>query len=160
MVIVLVGVTGSGKSSVGKRLAAQLGWTFIEGDDFHPPANIEKLKQGTPLTDADRRPWLEAIKEAICKRLSQGESAVIACSALKESYRDILRISSEVKFVYLKASVSLIEARLQKRRHHFMNPALIASQFDTLEEPKKALRIDAGLPLREIVKVIRNGLAV
>jgi gluconokinase len=157
---VLVGVTGSGKSSVGQLLAAQLGWRLIEADDFHPQTNIEKLTQGVPLTDADRIPWLEIVKEAILKVLSQGENAVIACSALKKSYRDMLRISSEVKFVYLKANVPLIQARLQKRRHHFMNPALITSQFDTLDEPKRALRIDAGLPLHEIVERIRNGLGI
>lgn len=160
MVIVLVGVTGCGKSSVGKQLAAQLGWIFLEGDDFHPPAKLEKLRRGVPLTDGDRMPWLKAIREMIRNKVNQRENAVIACSALKKSYRRMLQISSEVKFVYLRASIPLIAARLKKRRNHFMNPALIRSQFDTLEEPNNALWIDAGLPLGEIAKLIKNGLVV
>lgn len=160
MLIVLIGVMGCGKSSVGKLLAAQLGWIFLEGDDFHLPANIEKLRRGVPLTDGDRIPWLKAIQEVIRNKVNQRENAVIACSALKKSYRRMLQISSEVKFVYLKASIPLIEARLKRRRNHFMNPALIRSQFDTLEDPKKALWIDAGLPLGEIAKLIRNELVV
>jgi gluconokinase len=160
MVIVLLGVTGSGKSTVGRLLAAQLGWKFIEADDLHPPANVEKMRRGVALTDGDRMPWLQRVRTAILKTLTAGESAVIACSALKKTYRDLLRISSEVQFVYLKANASLIEARLQSRRHHFMNPVLIPSQFDTLEEPKNALWIDAGLPAHEAVKLIRNGLEI
>ena len=160
MVIVLLGVTGSGKSTLGKVLAAELVWRFIEGDDFHPAANVEKMRRGVALTDSDRTPWLQNVRTAIAEVLAQGESAVVACSALKKSYRDVLRISSDVKFVYLKASMALIEARLQKRGRHFMNPVLIPSQFDTLEEPKKALRVDAGLPLREAVAQIRRALEV
>lgn len=159
MVIVLVGVAGCGKSTVGRQLAAQLGWKFVEGDDFHPPANVEKLRRGVPLSNGDRIPWLKAIREVICKQIKQREDAVIACSALRESYRRILQISSKVKFVYLKASVPLIEARLKKRRH-FMNPSLIQSQFDTLEEPEKALSIDAALPPGKITQLIRDGLVI
>jgi gluconokinase len=155
-VIVMVGVMGSGKSTVGKLLARQLGWRFIEGDDFHPPSNIQKIRSGVALTDSDRLPWLQSVKAAIVEALNRGESAVIACSALKKSYRDILRTNGEVKFVYLKARLSLIKARLRQRRHHFMNPALIRSQFDTLEEPKKALQVDAGLPLTHTVELIRR----
>lgn len=148
MIIVLMGVTGSGKSTVGKLLASQLDWKFFEGDDFHSPANIEKLRRGEPLNDADRRPWLEAIRE------------VIACSALKESYRRMLQIREQVSFVYLKASIALIQDRLKNRTGHFMNPHLVQSQFDTLEAPEEALQIDAGSTPAEIVQVIRNRLAV
>jgi gluconokinase len=160
MIVVLIGVTGCGKSTVGKQLAAQLGWIFLEGDDFHPPANVEKLRRGVPLSDGDRIPWLKAIREVIRKQVNQRENAVIACSALKKSYRRMLRISSEVKFVYLKASIPLIESRFKKRRSHFMNPALIQSQFDILDEPKNALWIDASLPPSEIPHLIRSGLGM
>ena len=160
MVVVLLGVTGSGKSTVGKVLAAEIGWRFIEADELHLPANIEKMRRGVALTDTDRMPWLQNVRTEILRAITEGESAVVACSALKKSYRKLLRISGEVKFVYLKASPSLVEARLHERPHHFMNPALIPSQFDTLEEPKNAVWIDAGLPVHDAVKMIRTGLEV
>jgi gluconokinase len=160
MIIVLMGVTASGKSTVGKRLALELGWRFLEGDDFHSPDNIEKLRQGKPLNDEDRKPWLEAIREAIRAALDRGENAVIACSALKEPYRRMLRVGEQVAFVYLKATIDLIQKRTARRAGHFMNPNLIQSQFDTLEEPQDVLQIDAGLTPAEIVQVIRNRLSV
>jgi gluconokinase len=160
MIIVLMGVTASGKSTVGKRLALELGWRFLEGDDFHSPDNIEKLRQGKPLNDEDRKPWLEAVREAIRAALDRGENAVIACSALKEPYRRMLRVDEQVVFVYLKATISLLQERLKRRVGHFMNPNLIQSQVDTLEEPEEALQIDAGLTPAEIVQVIRNRLSV
>lgn len=160
MIIVLMGVTGSGKSTVGKILASQLDWKFVEGDDFHSPKNIEKMRRGEPLNDADRRPWLEAIREVIRTTIDRGENAVIACSALKESYRKLLQIRGHVSFVYLKASMALIQDRLKNRVGHFMNPHLVQSQFDTLEEPEQALQVDAGLSPVEIVQVIRNKLSV
>src|SRR5262245_62330949 len=103
MIIVLMGVTGSGKSTVGKLLASQLGWKFVEGDDFHSPKNIEKMRRGEPLNDADRRPWLEAIREGIRTTIDRGEDAIIACSALKASYRKMLQVRGQVSFGYLKA---------------------------------------------------------
>ena len=160
MIIVLMGVTGSGKSTVGKLLARQLGWRFFEGDDFHSAENIEKLSRGEPLSDEDRRPWLEAIRETICAAIDRGESAVIACSALKQSYRRVLQIGGQVSFVYLKASIALIQERLKKRIGHFMNPNLIQSQFDTLEEPEGALQVDTHEPPEAIVQLIRNELSV
>jgi gluconokinase len=160
MIIVLMGVTGSGKSTVGKLLASQLGWQFFEGDDFHSPANIEKLRRGEPLSDADRAPWLEAIREVINAAIDRGENAVIACSALKQSYRELLQIREQVSFVHLKASMALIKDRLKNRVGHFMNPGLVQSQFDTLEAPGDALQIDAGSTPAEIGQVIRNRLAV
>jgi gluconokinase len=155
-----MGVTGSGKSTVGKLLAQQLGWKFVEGDDFHSPANIEKMRRGMPLNDDDRRPWLEAIRESIRKMVERSENAVIACSALKHSYRQMLRITGEVVFVYLKANIDTVRERLRNRTGHFMNPDLIQSQFDTLEESEQALRVDASLPPGEIVRRIRTQLRI
>jgi gluconokinase len=160
MIILLMGVTASGKTTVGKQLALELGWRFLEGDDFHSPENIKKLRQGMPLNDEDRKPWLEAIRETIRATLARGENTVIACSALKETYRRMLRVSEQVIFVYLKATIPLIQERLRRRVGHFMNPNLIQSQFDTLEEPEDALQIDAGLTPAEIVRIIRNKLSV
>lgn len=160
MIIVLIGVTGSGKSTVGRLLAQQLGWKFYEGDDLHPAANLQKMRRGLPLTDEDRKPWLKAIQNAIRAAIEKRENAVIACSALKESYRNMLRVDGEVVFVYLKADSPLIQQRLKKRIGHFMNPVLIQSQFDTLEEPTQAVQIDAALPTAEIVQLIRDQLAI
>ena len=160
MIIVLMGVTGSGKSTVGKLLASQLGWKFFEGDDFHSPKNIEKLRRGEPLNDADRKPWLEAIREVIRTAIDHGENAVIACSALKQSYRKLLQTREQVSFVYLKASMALVQDRLKNRVGHFMNPDLVQSQFDTLEEPEQALQVDVGLSPADIVQLIRNKLSV
>jgi gluconokinase len=160
MIIVVMGVTASGKSTVGKRLALELGWRFLEGDDFHSPENIEKLRLAKPLGDEDRKPWLQAIQETIRATHARGENAVIACSALKERYRRTLQLSEQVIFVYLKATIPLIQERLKKRVGHFMNPSLLQSQFDTLEEPEDALQIDAGLTPAEIVQAIRNELSV
>ena len=160
MIIVLMGVTGSGKSTVGKLLAQQLGWKFFDGDDFHSPANIEKMRRGMPLNDDDRRPWLEAIRESIRKMVERSENAVIACSALKHSYRQMLRIAGEVVFVYLKANIDTVRERLRNRTGHFMNPDLIQSQFDTLEESEQTLRVDASLPPGEIVRRIRTQLRI
>lgn len=160
MIIMLIGVTGSGKSTVGRLLAAQLGWQFCEGDDFHPAANLAKMTRGVPLDDEDRKPWLQAIQRVIRDAVEKRENVVIACSALKESYRSMLQVEGEVIFVYLKADSALIQQRLKKRTGHFMNPVLIASQFDTLEEPNQALQIDAALTPAEIVLVIRDQLAI
>src|SRR5262245_39025106 len=155
-----MGVTGSGKSTVGKILASQLAWKFVEGDDFHSPKNIEKMRRGEALNDADRSPWLEAIREVMRTTIERGEDAIIACSALKEYYSKLLQNHGQVSFVYLTTSMALIQDRLKNRVVHFMNPDLIQSQFDTLEEPEKALQIDASSTPAEIVQVVRNRLAV
>jgi gluconokinase len=160
MIVVLMGVSGSGKSTVGKLLAQELSWRFFDGDDFHSAANIKKMSHGTPLSDEERIPWLNAIRATISAMVRRGENAVIACSALKRSYRQLLQISTEVSFVYLKATVSLARDRLEKRTGHFMNRQLIESQFDTLEEPDEALQIDASLSPVEIVQQIRSRLGV
>lgn len=160
MVIVLIGVTASGKTTVGKQLARQLRWAFFDGDDFHSPVSIEKMRRGIPLTDADREPWLNMIRETIRSNVVQGTSAVIACSALKRSYRQILQVDSQVIFVYLKADIALIQDRSKNRIGHFMDPALVQSQFDALEEPQGALEIEASLSPGEIVQRIRSRLSV
>lgn len=161
MVIILFGVTGAGKTTVGQLLAKELGWIFYDADAFHSPGNIEKLRRGIPLTDDDRRPWLEAMRKAVSGWITIGEDAVVACSALKESYRQLLAVSDAVRFVYLKGEPALIEARLKKRSGHFMNPALLESQLETLEEPKgKVIVINVDKNPSEIVREIRNTLKI
>jgi len=135
-VLVVMGVSGSGKTTVGKLLAERLGWTFEEGDDLHPAANIAKMKAGHPLTDADRAPWLEAIGRWIDDCLKAGRSGVITCSALKRAYRDQLADGRpQVKFVFLDLDQATIAERLKHRRGHFMPPSLLASQFADLQAP-------------------------
>jgi gluconokinase len=151
MIIVLMGVTGSGKTTVGKLLAAKLGWSYYDADDFHSPANVEKMKRGIPLDDADRAPWLAALRELIRDRVASEANGVLACSALKQAYRDGLLLSDAVRLVYLQGSRELIRRRLTQRQGHFMDPKLIDSQFETLEEPEGELTIDVALPANEIV---------
>ncbi len=135
-VIVLMGVTGAGKTTVGELLAARLGARFAEGDAYHPPANVAKMRGGTPLQDADRWPWLEAIRADMARWLAEGETAVLACSALKRAYRDVLRRAGPgVRFVHLAGEAELIAARLGGRRGHYMPAALLPSQLATLEDP-------------------------
>jgi gluconokinase len=154
MVIILMGVAGSGKSSVGKALAQRLGWPFHDADDFHPVRNREKMRQGIPLDDHDRRPWLEAIRASIVQSLNARQNAVYSCSALKQAYRQLLAVDpEEVKFVYLKGSPQLIAERLAKRQGHF-DPTLLQSQFDDLEEPRDALVADISRPPEAIADAI------
>jgi carbohydrate kinase (thermoresistant glucokinase family) len=135
-VLVMMGVSGSGKTTVAAGVADRLGWTLLEGDSFHPAANVAKMKAGTPLTDEDRWPWLHAIAGAIDAKRAAGESAVVACSALKHAYRDILVADRpDVFLVYLQGSRALIGQRMAARKGHFMPAALLDSQFATLEEP-------------------------
>ena len=159
VVLVLIGVSGSGKSTVGKRLARELNCQFHEGDDYHSPANKEKMRQGIPLTDADRWPWLAAIRELISETLAQKKDAIVACSALAQSYRDYLR-QPGVQFVYLKGDFDLLRERLQNRQAHFFDPDLLASQFETLEEPRGALSVDVAQTPAAIVREIRERLGL
>ncbi len=159
MVIVLMGVSGSGKTVVGERLAAALDAEFAEGDDYHPPANVAKMKSGHPLNDADRRPWLETLAREIGRWLDAGRTVVLACSALKQSYRDILEAGRPgVRFVYLCGSEALIRARLERRRGHFMPASLLASQLAALETPADAITADIDHPPDEIVAHILAAL--
>jgi gluconokinase len=161
VVVVLFGVTGAGKTVVGQRLARELGWTFHDGDTYHAPASLEKMRAGVPLTDEDRRPWLATLRDLVADCLAKGENAVLACSALKAAYRDYLRIDDRVRLVYLKGDVRLIAKRLQERQGHFMDPALLQSQFDTLEEPRgEAITVDVSGSPQQIVDEIRMRLAV
>jgi len=161
MVIILMGVSGSGKTTIGQRLAQALGWPFYDGDQFHPRANVDKMQQGMPLTDEDRWPWLQALRAHIETCIQQAVSAVLACSALKQVYRDYLRIDeAEVKLVYLKGDYDLIHERLAQRHGHFMPPGLLASQFAALEEPERAVVVDIGPPPEAIVALIRQQLGV
>lgn len=159
MIVILIGVSGSGKTTIGKQLADSLEWKFYDGDDFHPPENIEKMQAGIPLEDADRIPWLQVIRDAIAQWLRENKNVVLTCSALKESYRQMLSINSkDVKFIYLKGSFELIEKRLQDRKHHFMSERLLESQFDALEEPSNAIAVDISSPTEEIVENIRRSV--
>jgi len=161
MIIVIFGVSGVGKTTVGKLLAEQLGWRFLEADDFHPAANVKKMRNGRPLTDGDRWPWLDCLRKQIEQLLSAGENAVLACSALKRAYRDRLRVSDEVKFVFLRGDYALVEKQLRSRHGHFMNAALLQSQFDDLEEPQPAenvLTIQLGRTPQKIVEEIKTNL--
>jgi len=161
VILIIFGVLGAGKTTVGKLLARELGWSFVEADDFHPAANIEKMRNGHPLTDEDRWPWLDCLRKQIEQLRSAGENAVLACSALKRAYRDRLRVSDEVKFVFLRGDYALVEKQLRNRHGHFMNAALLQSQFDDLEEPQpdeKVLTIELGRTPEEIVDRIEAKL--
>lgn len=161
MVVLLMGVTGSGKTTVGEKLAAELGWTFSDADDLHPAANKAKMRAGIPLTDDDRWPWLLAVRQVIEQALRDNRGAIIACSALKAAYRDVLAGGLEpIRFVLLDGDPAVLKARLVQRRHEFMNPALLESQIDTLERPPNAIVIDIELPLDEQVRRIRRALGV
>jgi len=140
MIVVIIGVAGSGKTTVGHLLAARLGYEFHDADDLHPVSNREKMHRGIPLTDRDRWPWLHAIRELMERCLAEGRSAIVACSALKQSYRDLLTVDPvRVRFVYLKGARELLALRLSQRGGHFFDPQLLQSQLDTLEEPANAI---------------------
>jgi gluconokinase len=152
-----MGVVGSGKTTVGKLLAHQLGWQFADADDFHPPANIEKIRDGIPLDDCDRAPWLSALHKAIQQWNESRQNVILACSALKQSYRNQLR-AGPVKFVYLKGSHELIAGRLRLREGHFASESILVSQFADLEEPDDALTVPIDQTPAEIVAKIRAQL--
>jgi gluconokinase len=164
VVLVLMGVAGSGKTTVAAILAGSLGWPFEEGDALHPQSNIDKMKAGHPLDDVDRAPWLEKIAEWVDERLDAGENGVITCSALKRAYRDVInRRGAGVVFVYLGGSRETIAARLTARHGHFMPSSLLDSQFADLEEPTSAepqIRVDVGPPPAEIADTIMQALGL
>ncbi|MES9943063.1 MAG: gluconokinase, GntK/IdnK-type [Candidatus Thiodiazotropha sp. 6PLUC2] len=156
MIIIVMGVSGSGKSTIGRILAQQTGWRFIEGDDYHPAENKAKMAAALPLNDDDRQPWLERLAKVIDRHLSIDRSAVLSCSALKKSYREQLMRSPEVRFVYLEESYELILARLNQRTKHFMRSELLQSQFDDLEPPEEALTLSIEQSPEQIVKLIMS----
>ena len=150
--VILMGVAGSGKTAVGKGVATRLNWLFLDADVFHPAANIEKMKQGIPLNDEDRTPWLLALRDELKRLLAEGRSAILACSALKESYRRLLSDDvSAMSFVLLDVDQETIRERLQNRSAHFFPKELMQSQFASLEKPKNAIVIDARKPLDEVI---------
>lgn len=161
MIVILMGVSGAGKTTIGQLLAQDLGWPFSDGDDFHPQANIDKMRQGIALTDDDRDAWLTALQNLIHGFRRERQSAVIACSALKQSYRDrLLDGQQDVHFVYLKGDYNLVRQRLQKRQRHFMKAELLASQFATLEEPQGVLAVDVAQEPEVIVRRIKQALGL
>ncbi len=160
MIIIVMGVTGAGKTTVGSLLATELGWEFADADDFHPAANVEKMARGIPLGDDDRRPWLERLRAEIDGWIVAGRNVVLACSALKRNYRSFLDHGPAVKFVYLKGSRELIEARLRERHGHFAGEAILAAQFADLEEPEEAVTVEIAATPEDIVKQIRAKLGL
>jgi gluconokinase len=162
MIILLMGVAGSGKTTLGRLLAADLGWPFYDADDFHPPANVAKMAAGTPLTDDDRAPWLAALRQRIEQSLASGENAILACSALKAAYRHILQpVPTEpIHLVYLRGTPELLASRLATRTGHFMKPAMLDSQLATLEEPADAVIADIAQPPAILIAKIRQDLGL
>jgi gluconokinase len=152
---IIMGVSGCGKTNVGQSLAAQLGWDFYDADDFHPTENVAKMAQGIPLNDSDRAPWLAVLHDLISSSLKKDRPGVLACSALKERYRQqLLNDNADVQLVYLKGSYDLIWSRMSARKDHYMKPHMLRSQFETLEEPQNALTVEISMPVEEIVKEI------
>jgi gluconokinase len=162
VILVLMGVSGSGKSTIGKILARDLHWTFVDADDFHPPANVAKMHKGIPLDDNDRRPWLDAVRERLVQAVDRNENFVLACSALKHAYQHYLaQYAPElIHYVWLEGSEELIRARLAERKDHFMNPSLLHSQFATLEPPEGALEVEISPPPEAIATEIRLKLGI
>ena len=161
MVIIVMGVTGAGKTTVGMELARSLGWPFHDADDFHPPANKAKMNAGIPLTDDDRWPWLRALRAVIEQSIAAQTSAVVTCSALKRAYRAVLSDGlTGVKYVHLTGDRRVLAARLADRRGHFMNPALLDSQIATLEAPDEALDVDVALTPADQVAFVRRSLGI
>ena len=160
MIVIIMGVVGSGKTTVGRLLAQQLNWEFADADDFHPAVNIEKIRNGVPLGDEDRQPWLDRLREAILGWIARGGNVVLACSALKRAYRKTLDAGPEVRFVYLKGSAALIAERLRSRHGHFAGEQILASQLADLEEPEGALTVDIAATPAQIVGKIRQGLGL
>jgi gluconokinase len=154
-----MGPMGSGKTTIGKMLAEKLGWPFYDGDSFHPKENVEKMRAGIALTDEDRRVWLEKLRDDIQRWLKERQNTILACSALKQAYRDILGVDQTmVKTIYLKGSYSLLRKRIEERQHPYMDKNLLKSQFDTLEEPEGGLRVDISETPEAIISTIIQNL--
>jgi gluconokinase len=160
MIIVVMGVAGSGKTTIGSLLSRELGWDFYDADDFHSESNRTKMSQGIALTDKDRAGWLTALKDLIEKNIQQNNPIILACSALKNSYRSMLDVNGQVKFVYLQGSYEEIKSRLNQRTGHYMSADMLDSQLNILEEPQNALTIDITNSPEEIPTLIRKGLTI
>ena len=160
MIVVVMGVTGAGKTTVGSLLATQLGWEFADADRFHPASNVEKMSHGIALTDADRAPWLAAMRSAIQRWIAEKKNAVLACSALKRSYRQHLLIGPDVRLVYLRGTYETIAKQLRARHGHFATEAILADQFATLQEPEDAVVVDVGNAPSQMVAEIRAQLGL
>ena len=157
--LVIMGVSGSGKTTVGKALSIHLDWPFYDGDAFHPARNIEKMSKGIPLTDEDRQPWLERLNKLMKEHLDKNTSLIVACSALKKSYREILKKDLEtIQFIFLEGSFDLIMKRMEGREGHFMKAEMLQSQFDTLEKPDDAFIISIDQSVEKIVKSVLEKL--
>jgi gluconokinase len=159
MIVIVMGVTGSGKTTVGMVLAKRLGWDFLDADDFHSPANKAKMHKGIPLTDADRMPWLTAIHAKLAQLDSEKRSAVLGCSALKQSYRALLMAGIDAKLVYLRGTYGFIAERLRSRQGHFADEHILAGQFADLEEPMNAIVVDIAPPADKMVDEILRRLS-
>jgi gluconokinase len=157
VILIVMGVVGAGKTTVGSLLARRLGWQFADADDFHPAANVEKIRNGIPLDDSDRAPWLAALRDAIVRWNVERRNAVLACSALKRKYRDELRVDG-VRFVYLKGDYELIHGRLRGRRGHFASDSILRSQFEDLEKPEDAITVEVDKTPDAIVSEIIDKL--
>ena len=160
MVIILMGVSGSGKTTVGQLLAGQLAWEFADGDNYHPRANIKKMRNGVPLTDADREPWLDELRAVIAGWIADEKNGVLACSALRQVYRERLLVDKQVRFVYLKAARDVLSQRLLQRQDHYMKESMLTSQLSTLEEPIDSTIVNANESPAVIVREIRANLGL
>ncbi len=158
--ILLMGVSGAGKTTVGKLLGEELGWKFVDGDDYHSAANVKKMRDGIPLTDFDRAPWLMTLQGLVRGWVVAEENAILACSALKQKYREVLLVGPEVRIIYLRGTPELLQQRLHMRAGHFMSETMLASQMDTLEEPEDADVIDVDRSPQEITAEIRAKLGL
>jgi gluconokinase len=161
MIIVIMGVAGAGKTTVGRELARRLGWQFVDADDFHPPANREKIARGEPLDDADRAPWLDALGALMARGRQVGQDLVVACSALRAAYRDRLStFAPGLVWVHLRLEPEEARARIARRRGHFASPLLVESQFDALEEPQTAVVLDASSDVDTLITSIAGRLGL
>ncbi len=160
MVVIVMGVAGAGKTTIASQLALELNWKFVDADSFHSPVNVARMQAGVALSDADRGPWLHAIRQEIERSISESNNMVLACSALKRSYRDRLSGGLDVKFVYLKGTIEVIRQRLAERKGHFVTEQLLASQMESLEEPSDAITVNVDQSVGKIVAEIRAQLGL
>jgi gluconokinase len=160
VIVIVMGVVGAGKTTVGSLLARQAGWEFADADDYHAPENKEKIRQGIPLTDGDREPWLRRLRQEIQNWIASGRNVVLACSALKSKYREELKVGPAVKFVYLKGDAPLIDSRLRARKGHFADDKILASQLADLEQPLDAVTVSIDQSPEQMVAAIRQRLGL